>query len=72
MKNNLLMNLYFDGASRGNPGKASYGCVVYDEEGNEMFFENKYIGNKTNAHTLKYNYFCYQNRYCNFYRYPIN
>ena len=42
------MNLYFDGASRGNPGKAAYGCVVYDEEENELFFENKYIGNKTN------------------------
>ena len=42
------MNLYFDGASRGNPGKAAYGCVVYDNEGNELFFENKYIGNMTN------------------------
>ena len=29
--------IYFDGGSRGNPGKAGAGVVIYDPEGNEIF-----------------------------------
>jgi ribonuclease HI len=28
-----MYSLYFDGASRGNPGLAGYGAVLYDSEG---------------------------------------
>ncbi len=37
-----------DGASRGNPGPASYGCVYLDEEGHPAWGEAKSIGVATN------------------------
>lgn len=46
--------LYFDGASRGNPGPASYGCVIYryglvnDKLGPEIATVKGYIGRTTN------------------------
>ena len=40
--------IYADGGSRGNPGKAAYGFVVYDGEKNELYKEGKYIGIDTN------------------------
>ena len=40
--------LYFDGASRGNPGMASLGGVIYNLEGEEMINFKKYIGKATN------------------------
>lgn len=40
--------LYFDGASRGNPGMASLGGVIYNLEGEEMINFKKYIGEATN------------------------
>ena len=30
-----MYSLYFDGASRGNPGIASFGGAIYDEDGHE-------------------------------------
>lgn len=32
-----MMILYFDGGSRGNPGKAGAGSVIYDSQGNEVY-----------------------------------
>ena len=43
-----MYSLYFDGASRSNPGPASYGGVIYDETKNEIATYKKYIGNHTN------------------------
>lgn len=40
--------LYFDGASRGNPGDASFGAVVYDNLNNEVTTTNGCIGKATN------------------------
>jgi len=40
--------IYTDGASRGNPGKASTGIVVYDKDGNCLYEEASFIGIKTN------------------------
>ena len=40
--------LYFDGASRSNPGPASYGGVIYNEHGEEVATYKKYIGKHTN------------------------
>ncbi len=39
---------YFDGASRSNPGHASYGAVIYDQQTNEVLTDKKYIGVQTN------------------------
>ncbi len=39
---------YCDGASRGNPGPASYGVVVYDEQGNELHRAHRALGHGTN------------------------
>lgn len=40
--------IYTDGASRGNPGPASYGFTISDEQGKLLYKEGRYIGNTTN------------------------
>ena len=40
--------VYADGASRGNPGPASIGAVVYDESGQEAHTVSRRIGHGTN------------------------
>ena len=40
--------IYTDGASRGNPGHASYGFTIADEKGNLLHEEGAYIGIATN------------------------
>ncbi len=39
---------YADGASRGNPGPASLGVVVYDEAGEELHRSSRALGHATN------------------------
>ncbi len=34
---------YFDGASRSNPGHASYGSVIFDSKNNEDINDKGYI-----------------------------
>ena len=43
-----MYSLYFDGASRGNPGLASFGGVIYDEDGHEAINYKKKLGIETN------------------------
>ena len=43
-----MYSLYFDGASRSNPGPASYGGVIYNENSEEIASYKKYIGKHTN------------------------
>lgn len=43
----MKLTIYTDGASRGNPGKASYGFVVFGN-GKKIYQEGKYLGIKTN------------------------
>ena len=43
-----MHSMYFDGASRGNPGIASFGGVIYDENKDEMINYKKKIGFATN------------------------
>jgi ribonuclease HI len=43
-----MYTLYFDGASRSNPGPASYGVTLMDPNGTEIDTDKKYIGNATN------------------------
>lgn len=40
--------IFTDGASRGNPGPASYGFTVADKDGKMLHEEGEYIGNTTN------------------------
>lgn len=40
--------VYTDGGSRGNPGPAAYGFVVYDQDKKELYKEGKTIGKTTN------------------------
>ena len=42
------LRIYADGASRGNPGPASYGVCIFDEEGNAVFEVGEPIGRTTN------------------------
>ena len=43
-----MYKLYFDGASRKNPGPASYGFVVFSDNDDIVYKGKKYIGNTTN------------------------
>lgn len=42
------LTLYTDGASRGNPGEAGAGYVIFDSHGREVFAHGKYLGQCTN------------------------
>ena len=44
----MELTVYTDGASRGNPGLASYGFVVKDDKGKILFEEGKTLGVATN------------------------
>jgi ribonuclease HI len=48
MGTGLRLMAYTDGASRGNPGPASYGAVVLDAEGGELRAISVAIGVETN------------------------
>jgi len=40
--------IFTDGASRGNPGPASYGFTISDDKGKLVYEHGKYIGETTN------------------------
>ncbi len=42
------LNIYIDGASKGNPGEAGAGVAITDGEGNKLFEMSRYLGHKTN------------------------
>ena len=42
------MEGYFDGASRGNPGKAGAGALLINEEGKVVREASRFLGDKTN------------------------
>lgn len=44
----MKLVIFTDGASRGNPGRASYGFTISDEKGHIIYEEGKYIGITTN------------------------
>lgn len=45
---NLVYKACFDGASRGNPGAAGAGAVIYDESGTPIWEFSYFLGEKTN------------------------
>lgn len=44
----MKLVIYTDGASRGNPGPASYGFTISDDKGKLLVEMGEYIGNTTN------------------------
>ncbi|OGE24880.1 hypothetical protein A3C26_02665 [Candidatus Daviesbacteria bacterium RIFCSPHIGHO2_02_FULL_39_12] len=44
----MKLIIYTDGASRGNPGEASYGFLIKDPDGKILYSEGKFIGIETN------------------------
>lgn len=44
----MILRIYTDGASRGNPGPASYGFVIEDDKENILHKEGRIIGITTN------------------------
>jgi len=47
--------LYFDGASKGNPGLGGIGFVIYDmSSGSEIYAESKYIGKHVTNNYAEY------------------
>jgi ribonuclease HI len=44
----MILTIFTDGASRGNPGHASYGFSISDEKGKTVYEQGKYIGVATN------------------------
>lgn len=44
----MKLIIYTDGASRGNPGPASYGYTISDEKGMLLYEKGEYIGIATN------------------------
>lgn len=42
------IKIFTDGGSRGNPGIAGAGAVIFDEQNNEMRTVSKFLGKKTN------------------------
>lgn len=44
----MKLIIYTDGASRGNPGKASYGFVILNGQNEVIFEKGEYIGITTN------------------------
>lgn len=44
----MEINIYTDGGSRGNPGIAGYGVVIYGDKKQIIYQESKFLGIKTN------------------------
>ena len=44
----MEINIYTDGRSRGNPGIAGYGVVIYGDKKQIIYQESKFLGIKTN------------------------
>ena len=44
----MQVNIYTDGASRGNPGEAGIGIVIYDQDMKVLAEKSEYIGKTTN------------------------
>ncbi len=48
MKKQIDFTIYSDGGSRGNPGEAAYGYIIYDAEGGVFHKEGQRLGHQTN------------------------
>jgi len=44
----MVLNIYTDGGSRGNPGISGYGLVIYEDKQKILYQEGRFLGIKTN------------------------
>jgi len=49
-----MHTLYFDGCSKGNPGRSGAGAVLYDALGNEVFAESVFVGYRATNNEAEY------------------
>ena len=49
-----MHTLFFDGCSKGNPGRAGAGAVLYDPHGAEVFAESVFAGYSTTNNEAEY------------------
>ena len=49
-----MHTLFFDGCSKGNPGRAGAGAVLYDELKNEVFAESVFAGHRATNNEAEY------------------
>lgn len=49
-----MHTLFFDGCSKGNPGRAGAGAVLYDTQGAEVFAESVFAGYNTTNNEAEY------------------
>ena len=52
--NKSMHTMYFDGCSKGNPGRAGAGAVIYDASNNEVFAEAVFAGYSTTNNEAEY------------------
>jgi len=53
-KNDEYYSLFFDGSSKGNPGIAGAGFVIYDKHTNELFHDSFFVGEKKTNNFAEY------------------
>jgi ribonuclease HI len=51
---NPMHAMYFDGCSKGNPGRAGAGAVLYDPQGAEVFAESVFAGYSATNNEAEY------------------
>ena len=49
-----MHTLHFDGCSKGNPGRAGAGAVLYDNTGSEVFAESVFVGYRATNNEAEY------------------
>ena len=49
-----MYSLYFDGASKHNPGHAACGAILYDENNMEVDYDSKYLGDNVTNNFAEY------------------
>lgn len=49
-----MHTLFFDGCSKGNPGRAGAGAVLYNPAGGEMFAESMFVGHSATNNVAEY------------------
>jgi len=47
-RDDIILHIYVDGASKGNPGAAGAGLWMADGKGKKVFEMSRYLGHKTN------------------------
>lgn len=49
-----MHTLFFDGCSKGNPGRAGAGAVIYNDTGVEVFAESAFVGHAATNNEAEY------------------